>query len=59
MNPAEMEETVMNPASRVLKKITMDDATKAAELFTNLMGESVEPRKKFIEEFGDKANLDI
>ena len=59
MNPAEMEETVMNPKSRVLKKITMADAAAAASLFTQLMGETVDPRKKFLEEFGDQANLDI
>ena len=59
MDPDEMAETVMNPATRTLKQITMDDAEAAARVFINLMGESVDPRKKFIEENAWRANIDV
>ena len=59
MDPDEMAETVMNPATRTLKQITMDDAEVAARVFINLMGESVDPRKKFIEENAWRANIDV
>ena len=55
MDPHEMAETVMNPETRTLKQITMDDAEGAARVFLSLMGESVDPRKKFIEEKYDGA----
>ena len=58
-DPHEMAETVMNPETRTLKQITMDDATKAATTIMNLMGESVTPRKKFIEENAWRANVDV
>ena len=59
MDPEEMAETVMNPNTRILKQITMDDAAAVASVFMNLMGESVTPRKKFIENNADKANVDV
>ena len=59
MDPPEMEETVMNPATRTLKQITMDDAEEVAKTFMSLMGESVTPRKKFIEENAWRANIDV
>lgn len=59
MDPPEMAETVMNPATRTLKKITMGEAAEVASVFMNLMGESVTPRKKFIEENAKRANIDI
>ena len=59
MDPHEMAETVMNPETRTLKQITMDDATEVATTILNLMGESVTPRKKFIEENAWKANVDV
>lgn len=59
MDPPEMAETVMNPETRTLKQICMEDATTAAKAFLELMGESVEPRRKFIQENAWKANVDV
>ena len=54
-----MEETVMNPKTRTLKQITMDDAAEVAKTFMSLMGESVGPRKTFIEDNAWRANIDV
>lgn len=59
MDPHEMAETVMNPETRTLKLITMDDAEEASKIFTELMGEAVTFRKKFIENNAWRANVDI
>jgi DNA gyrase subunit B len=59
MDPPEMEETVMNPKTRTLKQITMDDAAEVAKTFMSLMGESVGPRKTFIEDNAWRANIDV
>ena len=59
MDPDEMAETVMNKETRTLKRIVMEEAEEVAKTFLNLMGESVTPRKKFIEENAWRANIDV
>ncbi len=59
MNPHELWETTMDPEKRTLRRIELDDAVRADETFTVLMGEKVEPRKEFIERNARYAvNLD-
>ena len=60
MNPEQLWETTMNPATRLMKKITIDDAVEANRMFDILMGELVEPRKNFIQANAVYAkNIDI
>lgn len=59
MNADELWETTMNPETRRLKQINVEDASKADEVFTMLMGEEVAPRKRFIQTHAKQANLDI
>ena len=59
MDADELFETTMDINQRTLRKITVDDAMAADEIFTTLMGEEVEPRRKFIEEHAEYAELDV
>lgn len=60
MNPDELFETAMDPETRVLKQITLEDAAAAEEIFRVLMGDHVEPRREFIEKHAlDVKNLDV
>lgn len=59
MNPDQLWETTMNPQTRVLKRVIIEDAEETSRMFDVLMGEEVPPRKKFIEAYSQQAQLDI
>lgn len=60
MDAEQLWETTMNPDNRILLKVEIEDAIRADEIFTELMGDKVEPRREFIKEFaGTVVNLDI
>ena len=60
MNPEQLWQSTMNPKTRTLHKVSIEDAVEADELFSILMGEDVEPRRKFIEEHAEEVKeLDI
>ncbi len=59
MNPEQLWETTMDPERRTLLRVSMEDAVAAEEIFSQLMGEDVAPRKKFIQSHAKQARLDV
>ncbi|KKP93711.1 MAG: gyrase subunit B protein [Parcubacteria group bacterium GW2011_GWA1_36_12] len=59
MNPDQLWETTMNPAARIMKQVSIEDATEADRVFSMLMGNEVPPRKRFIQTHAKNATLDI
>ena len=59
MNPDQLWETTMNPETRTIRKVTVEDGEKASRIFDILMGSNVETRRKFIQQYAKEATLDI
>ena len=59
MNAEQLRDTTMRQDERILLRVTLEDAVEADRIFTLLMGDTVEPRRKFIERYGSQVNLDL
>ena len=58
MNPYQLLETTMNPETRILKQVNIENAAEADYIFSMLMGDDVGPRREFIEKNATYANID-
>ena len=59
MDAEQLRDTTMRPDERILLRVTLEDAVEADRIFTLLMGDTVEPRREFIERYGTQVNLDL
>jgi DNA gyrase subunit B len=57
MMPEQLWTTTMNPETRMIKRVEVEDAAEADRIFTILMGDRVAPRREFIETYGSKLNM--
>ena len=59
MDAVQLRDTTMRPDERILLRVTLEDAVEADRIFTLLMGDTVEPRREFIERYGTQVNIDL
>ena len=59
MNPQQLWDTTMNPESRTLQRLVIEDIDKVKQIFADLMGDNVKPRSEFIEQNAKYAEIDL